>query len=314
MAPDHSPNRQRAGSLLAARILSANGSHEHGSRERARCSGTELSADGVLLLEAAGYEPVGLVAGAAVFHIGLVGARLGNVELAPLSQALLGAREQATARMRSQAASLGAAGVVGVRIEIEAFHDKAHLARVVAIGTAVSPRTASDQGRQDAPFVAALSGQEFNVLVAQGYVPVSVVMGVCVYHVARLGPMAILRNLRATAELRACTEALYEARELAMRRLQDEALGGGAEGVVGVTLSESSHVWGNKTIELFCMGTAIRSVRRDRVRDARAAGAAAAPPAPLAPAMVLSVRDAEAPADPAALRGTADRLAPRFGR
>ena len=150
---------------------------------------TMLSADELLLVENAGYHPCGVVVGAAVFHVGLVGARMANVELVPLSQALLAAREQAVARLREQASQLGATGVLGVQLEIKAFEDKRHLARVVAIGTAVA-RSVPAAGATVAtePFVAGMSGQELSVLVSGGYEPVDVVMGVCVYHIARQRP------------------------------------------------------------------------------------------------------------------------------
>ena len=37
-----------------------------------------------------------------------------------------------------------------------------------------------------------MSGQEFSVLVAGGFLPVGIVMGVCVYHIARQRPRAVL--------------------------------------------------------------------------------------------------------------------------
>lgn len=252
-----------------------------------------LSVDDLLLLTAAGYAPLGVVAGAAVYHAGLVGARLANAELVPLSQALLVAREQATARMRAHAAQLGAAGVVGARLEISAFEDQHHLARIVALGTAVAPALPADvETSSAAPFVAALTGREVGVLLDSGYEPVNLVMGVCVYHIARQRPRAWVRNLTTTGELGSYTAALYEARELAMRRLQDEALAAGGEGVVGVTTSESSHAWGSKAIEFFCMGTTIRRCGEARLEQ---------------PATVISLRDPRTAADPAALLGRAAR-------
>jgi uncharacterized protein YbjQ (UPF0145 family) len=53
------------------------------------------------------------------------------------------------------------------------------------------------------------------------------------------------------------TQALYDARELAMQRMQTEAQELGAAGIVGVTLTERSHGWGSHVIEFFAIGTAI---------------------------------------------------------
>jgi hypothetical protein len=60
--------------------------------------------------------------------------------------------------------------------------------------------------------------------------------------------------------MRGYTEALYQARELAMGRLQAEALALRAEGVVGVTTSELSHGWGSHVIDFSALGTAVRSL------------------------------------------------------
>jgi uncharacterized protein YbjQ (UPF0145 family) len=42
-----------------------------------------------------------------------------------------------------------------------------------------------------------------------------------------------------------------------MQRMQTEAQELGAEGIVGVSLSERSHGWGSHVIEFFALGTAI---------------------------------------------------------
>ncbi|HEY2440773.1 MAG TPA: heavy metal-binding domain-containing protein, partial [Solirubrobacteraceae bacterium] len=44
-----------------------------------------------------------------------------------------------------------------------------------------------------------------------------------------------------------------------MQRMQTEAQELGAEGIVGVTLSEKTHGWGSHVIEFFALGTAIIS-------------------------------------------------------
>ena len=60
-------------------------------------------------------------------------------------------------------------------------------------------------------------------------------------------------------ELEQYTQALYDARELAMERMQKEAeaIGDGVLGIVEVKLHENNHGWGSHTIEFFAGGTAI---------------------------------------------------------
>jgi uncharacterized protein YbjQ (UPF0145 family) len=53
------------------------------------------------------------------------------------------------------------------------------------------------------------------------------------------------------------TQALYDARELAMERMQAEAVELEAEGVVGVQLTEGNHGWSSHVIEYFSIGTAV---------------------------------------------------------
>jgi uncharacterized protein YbjQ (UPF0145 family) len=240
---------------------------------------TDFSVDEWLLVDDSGYEPCGLLFGVAVFHIGLVGVLSGNAEVSTLSTALLQAREIATAKLRAEARRAGASGVVGVRLTIDQLGGKSHLARFVATGTGVRAQRASmptGEGSVD-PFLTALSGQEFALLLRAGFIPVGLVMGVCVYHVGRLGPLTWLRTYFRSVEMHGYTTALYKARELAMSRVQAEANVLRAEGVVGVTTSELSHVWGSHVIEFFAMGTAVRSLTDEKGQ--------------IDPAIVLSVHD-----------------------
>ena len=58
-------------------------------------------------------------------------------------------------------------------------------------------------------------------------------------------------------ELPELTQALYDARELAMERMQAEAEALGAEGIVGVTVDETNHTWGPNVLEFSAVGTAV---------------------------------------------------------
>jgi uncharacterized protein YbjQ (UPF0145 family) len=83
------------------------------------------------------------------------------------------------------------------------------------------------------------------------------VMGSCVYHVAHRGMLRTLGQIGQNVELPNYTQALYDARELAMQRMQTEAQELSAKGIVGVSLEEKSHGWGSHIIEFFAIGTAI---------------------------------------------------------
>ncbi|HTU95257.1 MAG TPA: heavy metal-binding domain-containing protein [Solirubrobacteraceae bacterium] len=220
---------------------------------------SDLSVNEFLLVTEAGFDPVGLVVGSSIFHIGFqVTGPTTSRELDVLSQAMYSARHLAMTRMEEEADQLGADGIVGVRLDIGRYEWGANMAEFIAIGTAVKHRGGvlhrAPNGR---PFQSDLSGQEFWTLLRTGHRPVGMVMGTCVYHVGRRGPMRTMAQTGRNVEMPNYTQALYDARELAMQRMQSEAQELGAAGIVGVTLTERSHGWGSHVIEFFSIGTAI---------------------------------------------------------
>jgi len=82
-------------------------------------------------------------------------------------------------------------------------------------------------------------------------------MGNCVYHVAHMSLGQVLRQVGQNVEFANYTQAVYDARELAMERMQAEATRLGAQGIVGAQIIERSHGWGSHVIEFFAVGTAI---------------------------------------------------------
>ncbi|NNN20624.1 MAG: YbjQ family protein [Acidimicrobiales bacterium] len=226
---------------------------------------SDLSVNEFLLVKEAGFHPRGLVFGSSIYHIGLQGRSWKqSQELGNLTQAMYTARELAMARMEAEAEVLGADGVVGVRLDIKFYDWGEHSAEFIAIGTAVSADEAGNWKQPNGkPFTSDLSGQDFWTLIQSGYAPVGLVMGTCVYHVAHRGFMQAAMQAGQTTELTNYTQALYEARELAMTRMQQEAQELNAEGIVGVQLSEKSHMWGSHVIEYLAVGTAVRPLREN---------------------------------------------------
>jgi len=242
---------------------STEGVPEHGRERLERMRGgfftSDLSVNEFLLVKQAGFDPLGLVIGSSIYHIGYQQSNWKqSTEMAVLSQAMYEARELAMTRMEEEADQLGADGIVGVRLDIGRYEWGEHLAEFIAIGTAVKHREGEmHRAPNGRPFTSDLSGQDFWTLLASGHRPVGLVMGSCVYHVAHQGMLASMRQVGQNIEMPNFTQALYDARELAMERMQTEAEELQAEGIVGVQLQERSHGWGSHVIEFFAVGTAI---------------------------------------------------------
>ena len=228
---------------------------------------SDLSVNEFLLVKEAGFDPLGLVLGSSIYHIGFQQASWNrNQEMGVLTQAMYHARELAMTRMEEEADQLGADGIVGVRLDIGRYEWGADLAEFIAVGTAVKHREGTlSRAPNGRPFTSDLNGQDFATLLRAGYRPVGLTMGNCVYHVARQGMMQSLRQMGRNVEQANFTQALYEARELAMERMQNEADELQAEGIVGARIIERSHGWGSHVIEFFAIGTSVMSVSDDHV-------------------------------------------------
>jgi uncharacterized protein YbjQ (UPF0145 family) len=251
---------------------------------------SDLSVDELVLVEEAGLEPVQLVMGSGVVSV-LPRTIYRTGELRYATDALYRARGRAIDDLRREARRLGADGVVGVRVEIDAERWGEHLHEFVAIGTAVRGRTGRFRIRRG-PFTSHLTGQGLYALIAAGHRPMSLVMGASVWGVSRWSAVWWLAARRGV-ELSRLTRELTTARERAIRRMGNEARAVGASGVVGITIEQRAHAWGGSAMEFLALGTAVRP---------RDDGIAAAPPRTVVPVDAPAPRAAEIRVDVAPWR------------
>ncbi len=226
---------------------------------------SDLSVNEFLLVREAGFDPLGLVVGSSIYHIGWqMPAFNASQELEMLTQAMYHARELAMTRMEEEADMLGADGIVGVRLEIGERDWGNGLAEFVAIGTAIRHRGGEHyRAPNGRPFTSDLSGQDFWTLLQAGFRPVSLAMGNCVYHVGYQGLGSWVKQVGRNCEMPTYTQGLYDAREHALARMQAEAETLDADGIVGARVTDSSHSWESHIIEYFAIGTAIIAARPD---------------------------------------------------
>ena len=102
-------------------------------------------------------------------------------------------------------------------------------------------------------FTSDLSVSEYVLLGEAGFEPLGFVVGSSIYHVGlQIG------RWNQNQELQVLTQAMYNARELAMSRMQSEADHLGADGIVGVQLKLQMYAWGQDVLEFIATGTAVR--------------------------------------------------------
>jgi uncharacterized protein YbjQ (UPF0145 family) len=250
-----------------------------GDRHQGRGFSSDLSVDEAVLLKEIGYEPRGLVVGSAVYHLGIQYSNWNtNQEMTDLTRAMYQARQEALTAMERHAEQVGGQGVVGLKLEVQ-MHSGGHpLAEFVAMGTAV----AQPGVRSSGVWVSDLSGQDLYLLIRAGYQPVGLAFGACVYHVAHQGISQWMGQQTQNIELGNYTSALYEARELAMTRMQEEAERVRAHGIVAMRIEQKSHMWGSHVIEFLAIGTSVRLAAAEHQR--------------LDPEMVVSLDDEQEPA------------------
>jgi len=214
---------------------------------------SDLSTNEYLLTREAGCEPIGLVIGTSFYKVGFYGYFRGyrgkTGEIAALTHAQITARELAMSRMQSEAAILGAQGIIGVRLHRKTKGWNIGIVEFTAMGTAIR---IPELPPTDKPFTSNLSGQEFWQLRQAGYSPVGLVFGACSYYIHSDRTTRALMNSsiwsllfgksRRNQELTQLTQGLQDARELAIMRLTDEISQLNATGAVGMQIEQREEV------------------------------------------------------------------------
>jgi uncharacterized protein YbjQ (UPF0145 family) len=99
-----------------------------------------------------------------------------------------------------------------------------------------------------------LSVSEFLLVKQAGFRPLGLVLGASIYHVGVQADQWTFNQ-----ELDVVSQAMYEARELAMKRMQAEAARLGADGIVGVRLTVEFEERASEGAEFLAMGTAVKA-------------------------------------------------------
>ncbi len=123
------------------------------------------------------------------------------------------------------------------------------------------PRNAMDirPGYRGRAFTSDLTGQEFWLVVDKGFQPMGLVIGNCIYSMGAMRNWLVGFKGNFKGELREYSEVMYQARELALSRMQFEADQLGADGVIGVDI-KIEYMHNGEWMEVTAIGTAVRYV------------------------------------------------------
>ena len=212
-----------------------------------------LSVADWLSLRKLSLRPIGQVMGSSVYHMGWIRSSqtnfqgLGNYsgmgysggmgwtrtsfEIREPTQALYDARSLAMARMREEAARLGANAVVDARLIHKDFESLSEAVEFVCIGTAIRVEGLAPL---PSPLVCSTPGEDLLRLLAAGSFPVGLAVGASYYYLATNYSDRWQQTSFSNQEMQHFTNGVYDVRHFAQRRLQEDAKRLGADGVVGV--------------------------------------------------------------------------------
>jgi uncharacterized protein YbjQ (UPF0145 family) len=199
-----------------------------------------LSVAGHVGVESVGLRPVGEVMGCIVQNIGWTGGLnyggggfVGSVSFQPYVQALYHGFDTALARMTTEAKSMGADGVVGIRLTRSRLGDSAQ--EFVALGTAVR---AQSTRRPKRLFTTELAGQDVAKLMQAGWVPVRIAIGIAVESQfldwASRSQMSVMAG---NAEVTAYTQLINRVRAKSRQAFASHSRGTRADGAIVASMA-----------------------------------------------------------------------------
>ncbi|HEX5407315.1 MAG TPA: heavy metal-binding domain-containing protein [Pseudonocardiaceae bacterium] len=194
-----------------------------------------LSVAGTVGVESVGLRPVGEVMGCIVQNIGWtggmnygVGGFVGSVSFQPYVQALYHGFDTALARMTTEAKSMEADGIVGVRLTRARLGENSQ--EFVALGTAVR---AESSRRPRRVFTTDLAGQDVAKLMQAGWVPTRIAIGIAVESQfldwASRSQMSVMAG---NTEVTAYTQLINRVRAKSRQSFASHARGTRADGAI----------------------------------------------------------------------------------
>lgn len=205
----------------------------------------------------AGFNPLHFVFGNVAYSIGLGGSLMGGLktmargEVPEYSKIFDDTRHLALARIVREAKDCGANAVIGIETSITALMGAQEM---MMVGTASQHPALAAYAAE--PITSDMTNEEMWNMAHLGYLPLRLVMGVSVYSLGLTGGIMASIQSFGGGEVAGLTEILYEAREKALQRIEEDAEKCGADEVVGV--KTRVYDLGSGLVEFMAIGTAVK--------------------------------------------------------
>jgi uncharacterized protein YbjQ (UPF0145 family) len=217
--------------------------YAHGRLSLAKVFTGDLSVGDFALARLGGVAPVAQVTGSSVYHVGWQrspgsswSAQAGTQELTTVSHAWNEARRLAFDRLRQEAVLAGGHAVVGLKVQIGAHDWLAGAIEYLLSGTAVrDPELGEGE-----TVLTSLSFADYRQLRLAGYRPTGLHGSSGVFYVVSSWGQQMAQSgwgSWSNQELPEFTQGLYDAREVVLERVSQEAARGGAGGLIGVGIN-----------------------------------------------------------------------------
>jgi uncharacterized protein YbjQ (UPF0145 family) len=208
----------------------------------------------------AGYRPMKFVMGNVAYALGIGRGLTGGLrtmakgEVREYSEMYNGIRHLALARLKQEAAAIGANAVVDIGVDIRPFGPGT--VELLMTGTAASHPRLPERPAPEQVVTSELTGEELWNLAKLGYAPVELVMATSVFSLGVVGGIGAMFSGLSKGEITELTTLVYHARENCIELLRKEAVRLGAERVIGANLHIRELSPG--LIEVVAIGTAAR--------------------------------------------------------
>ncbi len=207
----------------------------------------------------AGYHPLKFVFGNVAYSIGITRGVIGAFktlmrgEIKEFSNIFNKTRHMALERIVAEAKAVNANAITSIETTILPLGGSG-LQEMLMIGTA----SVNDNLPKEEIITSDLTSQEMWNLNEMGYAPVKLLLGTSVYSLGLVGGVTSFLKSFVKGEIPELTSLIYEARENALKIINDEADALGADEVVGV----KTYVYqlGSGLIEFLAIGTAVKKI------------------------------------------------------